>query len=57
MSRPNVLVARLALGLCVLLGGALAGSSDPEVAKAEATLFYDGPIDLATPGVTFAVGR
>lgn len=34
MSRPNVLVARLALGLCVMLGGALAGSSDPEVAKA-----------------------
>lgn len=30
---------------------------DPEVAKAEAASVYDGPIDLAAPGVTFDVGR
>jgi ribonuclease BN (tRNA processing enzyme) len=30
---------------------------DPEVAKAEAMTVYDGPIDLATPGMTVEVGR
>jgi ribonuclease BN (tRNA processing enzyme) len=30
---------------------------DPEVARAEASEVFDGPIDLATPGMTIEVGR
>jgi ribonuclease BN (tRNA processing enzyme) len=30
---------------------------DPDVAKAEAMTVYEGPVDLATPGMTVEVGR